>query len=309
MQAVVLGPGQASQYVGMGKSFYDAFPYVREIFELAEQVAKIPVSRLCFEGPDDLLTRTDNVQVCLTTVSIAGLEVLRRETGFEIKAAAGHSLGEYVALYGAGVFDLPGVIAAVAKRGKSMQQAAEQCRGGMMAVMGLSLDKIEACVAQLSSFGVITIANINSPKQVILSGESGLLEQAGNQMMQAGALKIVPLNVSGPWHSSFMEPAAHQMAEFLSTVTLNPPAFPVYSNVTAQAYPADPDQIKNLLVRQITSPVRWTDLIDDLRQMQVPLWIELAPNQVLKGIIRQIDKGLKVVSVDTVAVLQELPSL
>lgn len=309
MQVIALGPGQASQYVGMGKSFYDAYPYVQAIFKQAELVSGIEISRLCFEGPITLLTRTDNVQVCLTTVSIASLEVLKREAGVEIQAAAGHSLGEYAALYGAGVFDLDTVIRAVARRGKSMQAAADRCRGGMIAVMGLELGIIQECVQALASSGIITIATINSAKQIILSGETVLLEQVGRDLQKIGALKIVPLNVSGPWHSTFMEPAAREMTDFLSAITLNPPSFPVYSNVTAQQYPAESSEIKSLLVRQITSPVRWAEIIQELSQLQIPNWIELAPNQVLKGILRQIDKKYKVITADTPAVLQEIQGL
>ena len=305
---VILGPGQASQYVGMGLSFRSAdFPFIENYLQKAQQISNIPIADPAYKGPEELLTRTDNAQVCLTFVSICAYEILKRNKKLTPGMAAGHSLGEYVALYAAGVFDFEQVIKAVSIRGQAMHEAAGKCRGGMIAVMGLALNSLREIVDELSKRGVITIANINSPKQVILSGDKALLNEAGEKAKAIGALKVVSLNVSGPWHSEYMRPACDTMNDFFATIQLNKPQFPVYANLTAEPYPEDPEQIKKMLVEQIISPVRWVEIIEKIQARQPKLFIELSPGKVLNGILRQIDKSIKCISFDSIDQLNEIP--
>ncbi len=309
---VILGPGQAAQYIGMGKTFYETSDICKNIFISAEKITGVDVRKLSFEGPEDILTRTDNVQVCITTVSIASLEYLKNQKNINIIATAGHSLGEYTALFASGVFDLETVLKAVQIRGKLMQEAADKYKGGMLAVIGMKLEKIQELTDELAKEGIINIANLNSPKQIILSGEEKMIKKAAERFKEAGAKKVVPLNVSGAWHSKLMETAAEGMKNFLDNVTLNPPKLPIFSNVTTQQYSNDPSEIKALLVKQIISPVNWIEEFNNIKNfaggnsVENFQFLELAPNKILAGINKQNDRSIPTISFDNPELINEI---
>ena len=211
---VFLFPGQGSQYVGMGKSFFDERASVRQLFERASDIVKKDLARLCFEGPEATLIQTDNVQPAITLVSLACLQVLREE-GVEPSAAAGHSLGEYAALCAAGVFSVDETMRLVDVRGRAMREAAERYPGGMIAVFGLGIEALTAICKEVASVGSVEVANHNSPLQVALTGEKAALTKAGELAKAQGARLVVPLKVSGAWHSRFMADAKGPMQRAL----------------------------------------------------------------------------------------------
>jgi len=308
MKISLIGPGQASQFVGMGKDFYKQFDVAKELFQKASEISELDLAGLCFNGPEEQLTRTDHVQTCISLVSIISYEILKQETGIEPFSTAGHSLGEYPALYIAGVLDFEQVIKAVTFRGKVMHETADRNPGGMTAVIGMDPEKIKSITEEFESSGLFTLANINSPKQIILSGDKKVLEQAAEKLKNEGARRIVPLKVSGPFHSPMMQAAADQMRDFFSIMDFSTPKIPIYSNVTAQKYPQNCDEIKNILVQQITSSVLWTDEIKQMRDDGTEAFIELTPNKVLAGLIRQIDKSIKTISFESVETLKNIKS-
>ena len=256
MNYVFLFPGQGSQYVGMGRAFFDTYPFVRQLFEEASDLTRKDLKRLCFEGPDPTLVQTDNVQPAITLVNLACLQVLREE-GVSPAATAGNSLGEYAALCAAGVMSFADTIRLVDVRGAAMKEAAERHPGGMTAVFGLDLETVSAICAEVQDLGSVEVGNQNSPLQIVLTGEKEALRKASQLAKQKGAKLIVPLKVSGAWHSRFMGEARERMRVALSESTLAAPSLPVIANVTGAAHPAEPDGIRSLLMEQLVRPVLW----------------------------------------------------
>jgi [acyl-carrier-protein] S-malonyltransferase len=298
-----LFPGQGSQFVGMGKSLYEQHATVKRLFDEASAALGRDFAALCFEGPDATLVQTDNVQPAITIVSLAVHEVLR-EAGVTATAAAGHSLGEYAALCAAGSISFADAITLVAYRGAVMKEAADKHPGGMTAVIGLDFDALNAICADVRDIGSVEVANHNSPTQVILTGELAALQRAAELAKARGAKLTVPLKVSGAWHSRFMQDASERMREKLKGVTLSPPRFPVIANVTAAPYPADADAIRELLVRQIVSPVLWSRSVARLVQDGSRTFVEVGPGKVLAGLMRDISRESKTMGVqdaDTLA--------
>lgn len=280
-----LFPGQGSQYVGMGKDLYDRDPAARELFDLAEEVTGLPLKRLCFEGPLPELTETVNLQPAVTVVNLCLHQALR-QAGAKPSAVCGHSLGEYSALCAAGVLSAADTLKAVQTRGRLMQREAERHPGAMAAVIGLAPDKLADLVKPVAAEGPLALANFNTPEQTVISGTREQVAQAGDAAKAAGA-KVVPLKVSGAWHSPLMADAGPDFAAFLATLTFQPPSLPVYLNATA-APEADPERLRQDMSRQLTSPVRWADLIANLKNTGVDLWVEVGPKNVLKGLVRKI---------------------
>lgn len=302
VEAVLLFPGQGSQYVGMGKSFYDAYPSVRHLFEEACDVTGKDLRALCFDGPDAVLVQTDNVQPAITLVNLAGLDVLRAE-GVEPVAVAGHSLGEYAALVAARALSVADAMRLVAIRGAAMKAAAARHPGGMTAVFGLDRQALAGICAEVRDAGSVEVANHNSLQQVVLTGEKPAVQAAASLAKQRGAKLVAPLNVSGPWHSRFMTEAVAPVREALEQIAVAAPAIPVVANVTGRAYPADPAAIRAGLVEQIVKPVLWADSVRGLVEAGRRTFIECGPGKVLAGLMRDISRDVTIVGVQDTTTL------
>lgn len=280
-----LFPGQGSQYVGMGQDVYETDPQARELFELAEEVTGLPLKRLCFEGPMEELTETVNLQPAVTVVNLCLHQALAA-AGVTPGAVCGHSLGEYSALFAAGVLSAADTVKAVRERGRLMQREAARHPGAMAAVIGLAPAKLAEVLQPLLTEGPLALANFNTPEQTVISGTKEKVAQAGDRAKAAGA-RVVPLKVSGAWHSPLMADAYPDFADVLATLTFQTPHLPVYLNATA-APEADPELLRQAMSRQLTSPVRWADLILNLKDAGVTTWVEVGPKNVLKGLVRKI---------------------
>ncbi len=278
-----LFPGQASQSVGMDAVLRN-YPVANDFLEKTDELSGIlGLARIVSEGPAELLTRTDNVQPGITMVSLAALQVLR-SADIEPEAAAGHSLGEYSALTAAGVISLEEAVALTRIRGRLMQECADRFPGGMLALLGIDMDAARNAVAEAAALGPVGIANINSPGQVVISGAADALERAGELCMEAGAKRVIPLKVSGAWHSPLMQEAADGLAVALRDAEFYDPELPVVANVTARFIKSG-DESRELLKRQVTSPVLWADSMKLLIEDGFDTFVEVGPGRVLQGLL------------------------
>jgi [acyl-carrier-protein] S-malonyltransferase len=280
-----LFPGQGSQYVGMGRDLFEADPGARDLFKLAEQTTGLPLQKLCFTGPMEELTLTVNLQPAVTVVNLCLCRALAA-AGVKPRAVCGHSLGEYSALFAAGVLSAKDTMAAVAQRGRLMHREAEKYPGAMAAVIGLTPEKLKGLVHPLTTEGPIALANFNTPEQTVISGNPEIVARAGNLAKAEGA-RVVPLRVSGAWHSPLMEEATPDFAAFMATLNFQAPTQPLYLNATA-APEMDPARLRAAMGAQLTSPVRWAELILNLKAAGVDTWVEVGPKNVLKGLVRKI---------------------
>jgi [acyl-carrier-protein] S-malonyltransferase len=301
---VFLFPGQGSQHIGMGKSLFNSYSSVKRLFEEASEVVRKNFEKLCFEGPEADLVRTDNAQPAITLVNLACLQVLREE-GVSPSAAAGHSLGEYAALCAAGVFTFAETMRLVQIRGAAMQEAAERNPGGMTAVFGLDKETLTAIFEELKDAGSVEVANHNSPLQVVLTGEKVALQKAAELAKKRGAKLTVPLKVSGPWHSRFMAEAKERMKEVLQECPVACPSVPVISNVTGDVYPDDAEMIRENLVEQMVSPVLWASSMSRLIQNGHRHFLEVGPGKVLTGLMKDINRDAKIMNVQDLATLDK----
>ena len=280
----------------MGKDFYESYPAVKRLFEEASDLIKKDFKTLCFEGPESVIVQTENVQPAITLANLACLQVLREE-GVLPSAAAGHSLGEYSALSAAGVFSFADTMRLVHLRGAVMKEAADRHPGGMTAIFGLESDSLTAICDEVKETGSVEVANHNSPLQLVLTGEKEALQKAAELAKKKGAKLVVPLKVSGPWHSRFMAQAKEPMREALKGCALNPPSIPVMSNVTGDVYPEDPERIRENLIEQLVSPVLWADSLRRLIDTGHRLFLEVGPGKVLTGLMKAIDRDVKIMNV------------
>lgn len=295
-------PGQGSQYVEMGKDFYDNYEVAREYFDKANEILDIDLKKLCFEGPEDKLTETQNTQPAIFTVSMIAYEILKAE-GIEPKMVAGHSLGEYAALCSAGVFDFETGLKLVRKRGELMASAvSEGSKGTMAAIIALKRDKIEEICSEVE--GVCELANINSPIQIVISGEEKAVHSAMEKAEEAGAKKIVELNVSSAFHSQLMEPAKNKLEEYINTIEFNDPEVPVIANSTAD-FVENREEIVAALKEQLTNPVRWVESMELMGENDIELALEVGPGRVLKSLMRRIDRSIKTYNVQDQASLEK----
>ena len=283
-------PGQGAQTTGMGKDLYENFESARKVFDRADSVLEKSVSKICFEGPDEVLKQTVNTQSCLLTVSIAALEALKEASNGSIKAdyTLGHSLGEYSALYTAGVMDLDTTFKAIQKRADLMQKACEcSAQGGMSAILGLSEDKIKECLEKASSKGLVSIANYNEPNQIVITGKLEAVNYANELIKEAGAKRVVPLAVSGGFHSKLMQSASNEFETFVNSLELNDASIPVVTNVDAELT-TKADDFRSKMPEQISSSVYWSQSIQKLLELGVDTFIELGNGKVLAGLNRKI---------------------
>ncbi len=301
-------PGQNSHYVGMGRDLHDAGGPARPVFEVAEASLGADLLSVMFDGPEEALTRTDNQQPAIVTHSLAALAELSA-AGIAPDFVAGHSLGEYSAVACAGCLDVEGVLGLVRFRGELMARAGDQAPGAMAAVLGLDGEAVTAAVEAAREDGVVVVANYNSPGQVVISGETGAVARAGALCSEAGAKRVVALDVSGAFHSPLMEPAAAPLIERLAATELAPARVPVISNVDARPR-TEPDAIRDALGRQMTSSVMWEHSVRRLAEEGVHTIVEVGPGTVLARLIGRIDREVKVLGADTVedieAVVEQL---
>lgn len=285
-------PGQGSQYVGMGKEVADNYSDAKEIFMKADQVLERRLSELCFIGPEESLTDTRNAQPGILTVSVALLQVFKGE-GIKPDFVAGHSLGEYSALVAAEVLDFATAIKLVQKRAELMAGSDPERKGGMAAVLGLSRESLNACLAEIQGEEKVEAANFNCPGQIVISGaKSGLVK--AQELVTAQGGKFIPLAVSGPFHSSYMKRAADDFQVHLTNIPWREPVVPVIANITARPYLRE--QIVENLYRQVFGPVLWEDTIAYLAQNGVEVFVEIGPGKVLTGLIKKTIKDALVLN-------------
>jgi len=301
-RVVFVFPGQGSQYTGMGQELAAKFSEAAEVFVEAESILGWPVGKICFNGPDSELGRTDITQPAVLTTSIACLQVLKAK-GIVPSAVTGHSLGEYSALVAAGSLAFCDALRVVEKRARLMSNAFPDRQGGMVAVLGLPPENVVKLCQKVQG-GVAEPANFNAPGQVVVAGDRDGLAEISMRAKEAGAKKVIPLNVSGPFHSSLMEPASREMAAVLEQVVVDEPDIPVVANVTAD-YVSSSQEIKENLIKQVSSPVRWEDSIRRLLTDGHKVFIEVGPGNVLSGLIKRIDRQAVTGQVDSIQSLEK----
>lgn len=298
-----LFPGQGTQLVGMGKDFYKEYREAREIYNQANDALGFDLASLCFEGNQEELNKTSLSQPAILVTSIAILEVLKKISFFEkttCDAVAGLSLGEYTAHVSAGSVAFADAVKLVYKRGIYMQDACEKSSGGMASVIGLEDGKIEHICRELKPYGVICAANYNSPGQVVISGESNVLERAVLLAKERGARMVIPLKVQGAFHSGLMTPASDKLYSELESTVISKPGIPVVANINAE-YVSGTEEIRTALIKQLNSPVKWYQSMQKLIQDGFSQFYEIGPGKTLSGLMKKIDPAQQVKSVSTIA--------
>jgi [acyl-carrier-protein] S-malonyltransferase len=282
----------------MGRDLAEKFPVARQTFEEADEALGFPISKLCFEGPEEQLRLTEFQQPAICTVSVAALRVLA-EKGIAPRWVAGHSLGEYAANVAAGSLTFTDAVRTVRSRGRFMQEAVPAGQGAMAAVLGLgSEETARACDdAAAETRKVVAAANFNSPEQTVISGEASAVERAGELCKERGAKRVVMLQVSAPFHCALMQPAQDRLEALLRQLTFSAPSVPVAVNVDATLV-TDPGQLREALVRQVTGAVRWVDSVRLLIAQRPSFFVEVGPGKVLGGLMRQIDRGQTCVNIE-----------
>lgn len=293
-------PGQGTQYCGMGQDFYENSKTAKAVFDRATELLGFSMPELCFEK-NDRLDITEYTQAAMVTVSVAMMKVME-EQGFRPDVAAGLSLGEYPALVAAGVMSADDAILTVRKRGILMQEAVPAGIGGMSAVLGMTAEQINEVVDPIEN---VQVANYNCPGQIVISGKKEAVEEASEKLKEAGARRVLPLNVSGPFHSHLLEDAGKKLGEYLENVTISEPVIPYVANVTAQ-YVTSAADVKPLLKKQVSSSVRWQQSVETMLADGVDRFIEIGPGKTLSGFIKKIDKGAAVLNIEKLEDLEKL---
>lgn len=285
-------PGQGAQYIGMGKDFYEKEALSREVFDKASQITGIHLPTLCFEEKEKL-DITEYTQIAMVTVELAILRLLE-ERGIKPDVTAGLSLGEYSAIVAAGAMRPEDAFAIVRRRGVYMQEAVPE-GGAMAAVLGLGNEAVEEVCA--GTEGIVSIANYNCPGQIVITGEAEAVRRAGEALKEKGAKRIIPLNVSGPFHSLMLVGAGERLAKDLEKIQLEEFSIPYIANLTAD-YVRMPEQIRDLLEKQVSSPVRWQQSVERMLADGVDTFVEIGPGKTLSGFVRKISREAKVINID-----------
>jgi [acyl-carrier-protein] S-malonyltransferase len=291
-------PGQGAQAVGMGKDLYDSHAGAKSRFEQADEALGFKLTDIIFQGPEDELKKTTNTQPALLATSIAILEAVK-ELDIQPDFVAGHSLGEYCALVAADVMSFEDAVRTVRARGEFMEQAVPSGKGGMAAVLGAERERLaELCRSVSEEIGVVEMANVNCPGQIVVSGSAEGVQAVVERGKEAGAKRVIPLEVSGPFHSSLMKPAADKLASTLAKLAMKDASIPVVANATADSV-LQAEQIRSLLVDQVVSPVLWEDSVAWMIAQGVDTFVEIGSGTVLAGLIKKVDKQVQVVSINS----------
>ncbi len=299
-----LFPGQASQYSGMGRDLADNYPEAKGVFEEADEALGFSISKICFEGTEDELKLTANTQPAILTVSTAAYRTLAKQ-GITPDFVAGHSLGEYSALVAAGGLDFASAVKLVRARGCYMQEAVPAGEGAMAAVLGMSPGDVAEVCKKAADGEVLSPANLNSPEQTVISGAAAAVKRAVEIASQSGAKRAVILPVSAPFHCAMMMPAQTRLETDLKAARFTALKFPLITNVDAEAIVSG-DEARDALIRQVTGPVRWLDSIHEMIEAGVNVFVEVGPGKVLTGLLRQIDRGVRVFNVEDSASLKNM---
>lgn len=298
-------PGQGAQYVGMGRDLYDSYDSARAVFKQADEALGFPLSQLCFNGPDNELRQTVNAQPAIVTVSLALLSTIRNSADSKSLPApafvAGHSLGEYTALAAAGVFDFATAIYLTHQRGRLMHQAGLENPGGMAAVIGLD----EASLADICNQSDTRIVNFNCPGQLVISGDMDSLRKAIELAEAKGAHRVMPLQVSGAFHTHYMQPAADSLAEIIDNIHFNTPQISILANTTASEI-TTADMVKEELLNQLCNSVQWQRSIEYMIDNGVTTFIEIGPGRVLSGLIKRINRDVKAINIGDVEAIKNI---
>ena len=298
-------PGQGSQYVGMGKELFENFSLAKQIFQEADDTLHFSISALCFKGPEDALKLTENTQPAILTTSIGALRVLEAERGMLPQFAAGHSLGEYSALVASGALTFSEAVKTVRLRGKFMQEAVPVGDGAMAAVLGMEREQIEELCEACSSGEVLAPANFNCPGQIVIAGHSKAVERAMERIKQAGK-KAILLPVSAPFHSPLMKPAGERLEKALEQISVSDLRIPVVTNVEAEVN-ISKGRVKELLVAQVSSPVRWEESMRKMIEKGVEQVMEIGPGKVLSGLMKRIDNRIETRNLEDLQTLKKIP--
>ncbi len=301
-------PGQGAQAVGMGQDFVSRYPAARSIMERADEALGFALSDIIFNGPEAELKQTVNTQPALLAVSTAILEVLK-ERDLQPVCTAGHSLGEYSALVASGVMSFEDAVRTVRARGQFMEQAVPSGQGAMAAVLGAEREALAALCSEITASGTaVELANVNCPGQIVISGTAQGVSEVVSRGKEIGAKRVMPLEVSGPFHSSLMRPAAEQLADVLAKLELRDARIPVIANVTAQQV-EEAGEIRRLLEQQVYSPVLWEDSVRTMLSLGIDTFVEIGSGSVLAGLIKKTDRSAAVISVNSVEALDKLSEL